>query len=67
MAQPIVAALPPDLNLQAGYVIRVNALDPTTGAEVTGVTVTDFAIYCDNLTGADLGAGAFVLVPGPGA
>lgn len=67
MAQPIDAPMPALMNLESGYVLRINALDPTTGAAVTGVTVSDFTIYCDNLTGGDLSAGSFQLVPGPGA
>lgn len=45
------AALPPDLDLQNGYVIRVNAVDPTTGAHVTGVTVTDLSILVSDVAG----------------
>lgn len=41
MPQPLIASLPLDLVMASGYVIRLTALDPTTGATVTGVTVTD--------------------------
>jgi hypothetical protein len=43
MPQPLIANLPLDLVLASGYVIRFTALDPTTGAAVTGVRVTDVA------------------------
>lgn len=46
-----LAAMPPDLDLSAGYVVRVNALDPTTGAQVTGVTVTDFSLLVSDVAG----------------
>ena len=41
--QPLIAALPLDLILSSGYQIRFTALDPTTGAAITGVRVTDIA------------------------
>jgi len=41
MPQPLIAALPQDLVLTSGYIIRLTALNPTTGAVITGVTVTD--------------------------
>ena len=43
MPQPLIAALPLDLILASGYVIRFNALSPSTGAQITGVRVTDVA------------------------
>ena len=46
-----LAAMPPDLDLSAGYIVRVNALDPTTGAQVTGVTVTDFSLLVSDVAG----------------
>lgn len=46
-----LAAMPPDLDLSAGYIVRVNALDPTTGAQITGVTVTDFSLLVSDVAG----------------
>ncbi|HEX7070460.1 MAG TPA: hypothetical protein VF190_06630 [Rhodothermales bacterium] len=43
--------LPLGTDLPAGYVIRVNAIDPTTGAQVTGVTVTDFSLLVGDVAG----------------
>jgi hypothetical protein len=43
MAKPLIADLPIDLVLASGYQIRLVALDPTTGATISGVTVTDVA------------------------
>lgn len=51
MAKPQAASLPPDLHIPSGYVIRVNAVDPTTGAQVTGVTVTELSILVTDVTG----------------
>ena len=51
MAQVIAASLPPDLDLPSGYIIRVNAVDPTDGSQVTGVTVTDLSIVVTDVTG----------------
>ena len=42
-AQPLIAALPLDLVLASGYVIRLTALSPSSGAVITGVRVTDVA------------------------
>lgn len=70
MPEPFIAPMPPYLDLPAGYVLRVNAIDPTTGAQVTGVTLTSVSITIENLGGGSASAlesGPFMLVPGPGA
>jgi len=70
MAEPTEAPLPPDLDLAAGWVIRVNALSPTDGSQVSGVVVSDFSLLVTDLTGGDgqgLQVGPFMLVPGPDA
>lgn len=56
MPQPLIAGLPPDLDLSSGYTIRLNALDPFTGAEVGGVTVTDASLFVTQLNGPDADA-----------
>jgi hypothetical protein len=65
MAEPYIAPMPPYLDLGAGYQLQVSAVDPTTGDQVTGVTVSNFSIIVDNLGGGDLAVGPFMLVPGP--
>jgi hypothetical protein len=40
-AQPLIASLPLDLVMASGYVIRLTALNPSTGATITGVVVSD--------------------------
>lgn len=67
MAQRIQAPLPPDQGLWAGCVVRVTAVDPTTGVAVAGVVVSDVSIAVENLAGGDLSSGQFLLVPGPGS
>lgn len=55
--------LPPNLDLPAGYTIRVNAIDPTTGAQVTGVTITDLSIVVTDVRGnLDVNVGNPVLI-----
>ena len=49
MPQPLIAGLPPDLILSAGYVVRVVALDPSTGATVTGVALSDTSLFVTDL------------------
>lgn len=70
MGQPITAGLPPFLDLAAGFKIRLTALDPTSGATVTGVRVTNAAIYVRNLSTAPadaLAEGEWYLLPGGSA
>lgn len=65
MPQPLIVALPPNLNLWGGCVVRVAALDPSTGNVVSGVTVSTVTLEVDNLAGTDLESGPFMLVTGP--
>lgn len=51
MPQPLIAGLPPDCQLQAGYIVRVTALDPTTGASVGGVTLSDVSLFVTDVHG----------------
>ena len=66
---PLTAAIPPDLDLDAGYTITFAAVDPTSGAAVASVTVSAAAIFAANLSGslAGLDFGPFMLVQGPQA
>lgn len=64
MAAPLIAGLPPDLVLGAGYVIRLAALDPTTGAAVAGVVLADVSLFVTQLSGPRLDEDPMpVLVP----
>jgi hypothetical protein len=45
----LLASLPP-LTLDAGCTVTVEAVNPTTGAAITGVTVSAVTIYADNAT-----------------
>lgn len=68
MAAPVTAPLPPGLDLQGGYTIKFVALDPTTGAAVSGVNVSAGSLLVDNVAAipdASLSVGPFMLVPGP--
>lgn len=61
--------MPPDVDIGGGYVIRLTAIDPTSGAEVTGVKVQNFAMLIATEPGVDPGqfaVGPYMLVPGPG-
>lgn len=50
MATPLIAGLPPGMYLPAGYRVRLNALDPVSGATVSGVVVTDVSLYVHDLS-----------------
>lgn len=67
MPQPLIVALPPDTILGDGCIIRVAALDPSTGNIVTGVNISNVSLEVDQITGGSLDSGPFMLVPGPGA
>lgn len=70
MAAPLQSALPSDLQLDGGTILRVTAIDPATGSTVAGVTVANVLFYVTDLTGGQgggLAVGPFMLVPGPGA
>lgn len=51
-AAPMKAPLAPSIELVGGYTVRVTALDPTTGATVTGVVVSHVAMQVDTLSDA---------------
>jgi len=62
--------LPENLDIADGYTIRVTALNPVTGAVVSGVTIGTSVITADILGGPSDGGittGDWFLVPGPGA
>lgn len=57
-----------NLQLEGGYYFRFEAISPTTGAAITGVTVSDIAIYGIDLSeAADESTllGPFMLVSEP--
>lgn len=62
--------MPYDLDLTAGYTLRVTAIDPNSGSLVSGVVVDQTVITADATTVQDpseLAGGDWFLVPGPGA
>jgi hypothetical protein len=70
MSKPLTTGMPPDIDLGGGCTIRLTALDPTTGAVVANVNVSNLVLFV-NLQGStvpiDLVVGPYELVPGPGA
>jgi hypothetical protein len=58
--------MPDGITLSDGAVIRFAATDPTTGASVNGVKVSNMSIFCDVIEGAEalLQTGPYILVPG---
>jgi hypothetical protein len=65
MAQPLIVTLPPGLDLWPGCTIRVTAVNPTTGAVVSGVKVSNVTIEGASDTPLALEYGPFMLVTGP--
>jgi hypothetical protein len=62
VAQPLIVTLPPGLDLWPGCIIRVTAVDPATGATVTGVKVGNISIEGDQLAGPPLDTSGRVLI-----
>ncbi len=69
MAQPLTVAFPPSLVLTDGWTVTIAAVDPTTGADVSGVEITEALLQVEVIEGAGgaaLSSGPFMFVPGPG-
>lgn len=64
MALPIKTGLPDTLIVTDSYIIRWRAVDPTTGADVSGVVITEAAVQASNAA-AGGATGPYMLVPGP--
>ena len=70
MSLPVKTGFPDDVRAGDGWTIEFAAVDPTTGADVAGVVISQV-----NIGGAQTGGPAltdaqfvpFMLVPGPGA
>ena len=69
MAQKLTGNWPDTLDIGDGWTIEWAAVDPTTGAAVSGVVVTNANVVANDVSPAvsDAQAGPFMLVPGPGA
>lgn len=70
MAAPLSASMPQFTQLGNNALIVMEAIDPTSGAAVTGVKFTQVDIYADVQDapgGGNDKSGPFMLVPGPGA
>lgn len=62
MAAPHIIPLPPGVTLWDSCVLRVAAIDPTTGDIVSGVTVSDVTIECEDLRPGTLKADTPILI-----
>lgn len=51
MSELLIQAMPPGLDIGGGYQIRLTAYDPTSGALVTGVSVSSVAIQARQVSG----------------
>lgn len=64
----LTAPMPP-VSMTQLMLLKLEAIDPSTGAAITGVTCSHWSIYGERLDTADAGqaaaAGPFMLVPGP--
>lgn len=62
MSNPLLRGDLPEVTLDAGCTITFEALDPNTGATITGVVVSNAALYGVNVTD-DTGAGPLEPLP----
>jgi hypothetical protein len=68
VSQKLTAGIPESPDITGGWRVVFAALDPTTGAAVTGVTVSHAVLLVETDASAEeLAAGPFMLVPGPEA
>lgn len=67
MATRTLKASVAPIRLVPGMQLRLEAIDPTSGAAVTGVESSAWAIYGDDESDetGDTTSGPFMLVPGP--
>lgn len=68
MAGTPLISVAPGLTMLAGMYLQFEAIDPTTGIAVSGVTVRSVAVYGRDISESSViqeTAGPFMLVPGP--
>lgn len=70
MATYTLTAPTPEIVMVAGMQLRLEAIDPTTGDPVLGVTASAWSIYGDDMDDGEVAespftAGPFMLTPGP--
>lgn len=63
MSKKYSAGLPADLDLPSAWTVRFAALSPSTGAAVSGVTVSGASLIATNVEGGDLSTDLFDMVP----
>lgn len=54
MSKKLLGTFPIGLDLTGEYIVQFTAVDSTTGAELTSVTVSNAALLVDNRGGGDL-------------
>lgn len=52
MAAPLMVGMTPGVTVEGSYIIRITALDATTGNVVSGVNVTSAAFIATDLQGS---------------
>lgn len=71
MAQALTASMPQFTQLGYNTTVVLEAIDPTTGAAVSGVVVSNVDIWADvedsGAGGGGFTVGPYMLVPGPNA
>lgn len=52
MSKKLTAQIPTELDVEGSYQIVWAAIDPTTGADVTGVTISKATVQAENIAGS---------------
>ena len=50
MAQKLTAAIPEGMDIDGGWTLQLAAVDPSTGAAVSGVTVSGIVLLVSQIT-----------------
>ena len=62
MSQIVTANMPDTLNIGDGYIIELDAINPTTGASVSGVVVTNVNVAAAEQGGGTVDVGTPILI-----
>jgi hypothetical protein len=62
MSQKLAASMPDTLDLPGNWIVRFAALDPSTGAAVSGVNVSGATMIVGNKAGGSLEAPGFEVI-----
>lgn len=63
MAKAYETGMPRDLDLTGSFIVRLTALDPTSGSVVAGITVSSLVVMVADLAANLPSGGGFTVTP----